>query len=295
MEKDNFKEEKYLKKLEELKTEFANANLIEDLKFREIAKSKEAVEEILRTILNDDKLKVVKTFEQKNLSEAIFHGVVLDCECILKTNEYVNIEVQVEYNDNPIYRMRYNQSALTISHSPKNKNFRYSEIPKIISIMICDFDFFRLKKPIYEVKRILDNTDMIANNGIRELYVNLKALPDDKNLYNLFKILTDKNFIDEKNFPALSSKKPSSFTGGKKMFTGLTRKAYDIGVLAGEEKGIEQGLEQGLEQGIEKGLDEGKKILLIDLLNQKIITEDIVMDKLNINKEELEELKKKYK
>ena len=79
------------------------------------------------------------------------------------------------------------------------------------------------------------------------------------------------------------------------MFTGLTRKAYDIGVLAGEEKGIEQGLEQGLEQGIEKGLDEGKKILLIDLLNQKIITEDVAMDKLNINKEELEELKKKYK
>ena len=287
MEKDNFKEEKYLKKLEELKNEFANANLIEDLKFREIAKSKEAVEEILRTILNDDKLKVIKTFEQKHLSEAMFHGVVLDCECILKTNEYVNIEVQVENIDNPIYRMRYNQSALTISHSPKNKNFRYSEIPKIISIMICDFDFFKLKKPIYEVKRIIEDTDILANNGIREIYVNLKSLPKDKNLYNLFKILTDKNFVDEKNFPALSSKKPSSLIGGKKMFTGLTRKAYDIGVLAGEE--------QGLEQGIDKGINEGKKILLIDLLNQNIITEDIVMEKLNITKDELEELKKKYK
>ena len=291
MEKDYFKEEKYLKRLEDLKEDYENANLIEDLKFREIAKSREAVEEILRTILKDDKLKVVKTFEQKNLSEAMFHGVVLDCECILKTNEYVNIEVQIENNDNPIYRMRYNQSALTISHSPKNKNFRYSEIPKIISIMICDFDFFKLKKPIYEVKRIIEDTSINVDNGIREIYVNLKALPEDKNLYNLFKILTDKNFVDEKNFPALSSKKPSSLKGGKKMFTGLTRKAYDIGVLAGEEHGIEQGFEQGIEQG----LDEGKKILLIDLLNQKIITEDVVMDKLNINKEELEELKKKYK
>ena len=149
--------------------------------------------------------------------------------------------------------------------------------------MICDFDFFRLKKPIYEVKRIIDETNINADNGIREIYVNLKSLPEDKNLYNLFKILTDKNFIDDKNFPALSSKKPSSIRGGKKMFTGLTRKAYDIGVLAGEEHGIEQ------------GISEGKKILLIDLLNQNIITEDVVMDKLNITKEELEELKKKYK
>ena len=293
MERNELKE----KRIKEFAERFEESNLIEDLRFREVAKSKEAVEEILRTILNDDKLKVIKTIEQKNLSEAMFHGVILDCECILNTNEIVNIEVQIENNDNPIFRMRYNQSALTIAHSPRNKKFRYSEIPKIISIMLCDFDYFKLKKPIYEVKRIIEDTNLNADNGIRELYVNLKALPEEKNLYNLFKILTDKDFIDEKDFPNLSNKKPASKRrkGGEKMFSGITKELYEVALNDGIEEGLEKGREQGIEKGIEKGLDEGKKIILIDLLNQKIITEDVVMDKLNINKDELEELKKKYK
>ena len=75
------------------------------------------------------------------------------------------------------------------------------------------------------------------------------------------------------------------------MLNGLTKEFYEVA----KNDGFNQGKEQGIEQGLKQGLDEGKKILLIDLLNQKIITEDVVMDKLNINKEELEELKKKYK
>ena len=54
------------KRIKELTKRFEEASLIEDLKFREIAKSKEAIEEILRTILNDENLKVIKTIEQKN-------------------------------------------------------------------------------------------------------------------------------------------------------------------------------------------------------------------------------------
>ena len=279
MEKDYFKEKtlkKYSKKFEE-------ANLIEDLKFREIAKSKEAVEEILRTILNDDNLKVIKTIEQKNLSEAIYHGVILDCECILSTNEIVNIEVQVAFNDNPVYRMRYNQSALTISHSPKSKSFKYNEISKIISVMICDFDLFKLDEPIYEVERIIKNTNLTADNGVKEIYINLKSSKAKDKLKLLFKVLTDTNFIDENNFPNLSNKKPIYQNGGIKMLNGLTKEFYEVAK------------NDGINQGIEQGLDEGKRILLVDLLNQNLITEDIVMQKLNITKEELNELKKKYK
>ena len=283
MKKDYFKEEtlkKYSKKFEE-------ANLIEDLKFREIAKSKEAIEEILRVILDDDNITVINTVEQKNLSEAIYHGVILDCECILSTDEIVNIEVQVALNDDPLYRMRYNQSALTISHSPKAKAFKYKNIPKIISIMICDFDIFKLDLPLYELVKYVKNTNVIAENGVREIYINLKSTKAFGKLKLLFKMLTDVNFIDENNFPNLSNKKPIHNKGDKKMLNGLTKEFY--------EEVMNHGIEQGLEKGIEQGLDEGKKILLIDLLNQNIITEDVVMDKLNITKDELEELKKKYK
>ena len=70
------------------------------------------------------------------------------------------------------------------------------------------------------------------------------------------------------------------------MLNGLTKEFYEVAK--------NDGINQGIEQGLEQGLDVSKK-LIIDLLNQNIITEEVVMDKLSINKEELEELKKKYK
>ena len=49
---------------------------MDDLKFRQVCKSKDAIEEILRVILKDDKLKVLETIEQRNRSKAMFHGVI---------------------------------------------------------------------------------------------------------------------------------------------------------------------------------------------------------------------------
>ena len=143
---DDARLKKYLQKIEK-------ANLFEDIKFREIAKSKEAIEEILRIILSDDKLEVVRCVEQKSLTKSIFHGVVLDCECILKTREIVNVEMQVDNDDDVVYRMRYNQSALTVQYSPKNKDFKYDSLPRIISIMICNYDPFESGKDQWQRAR----------------------------------------------------------------------------------------------------------------------------------------------
>ena len=78
------------------------------------------------------------------------------------------------------------------------------------------------------------------------------------------------------------------------MLNGLTKEFYEVAKNDGFNQGKEQGIEKGLEQGLKQGLDVSRK-LIMELLNQNIITEEIVMEKLNITKEELEELKKKYK
>ena len=92
--------------------------------------------EILQTILQDDKLEIVEVISQKDLRRPIFHGVILDCVCKLKTNEIVNIEVQVALNDNIEKRVRYNLSMLTIENAPKDKKFKYGNIQDVILIMI---------------------------------------------------------------------------------------------------------------------------------------------------------------
>lgn len=260
------------KLLEKYNKKWKKATLMDDLKFREVAKSKEAVEEILRVILKDNKLKVLETIEQRNRKEAFFHGVILDCECKLKDKTIVNIEVQVAYNDNPMYRMRYNQSVLTIENSPNRKDFKYKSIPKIISIMFCEFDIFKQKKPLYEIYRKVNKTNVIADNGIREIYVNLKANTKDNKLKNLFKIFTTIDYKNEKAFPKLSKKKEEVIElniGGKSM-SGLTLEIY----RDAKKEGISEGIEQGIEQGIAKGREAGRTELLEKLVKEGIITRE---------------------
>ena len=238
------------------------ADLVEDIKFREIAKSKEAVEEILRVVLKDEKLVVVRSIEQKNIAESVFHGVILDCECELKTGELVNIEMQIAFKNAPVKRMRYNQSAMTIAHSPKNKYFDYEKLPSIISIMFCEFDIFGLRDPIYEIKRHVNDTSKISDNGIRELYVNLTAEVEDKKLKELFDILKVLTYMNNQMFPNLSKTKEkfNNMMEGDKFMSGLTREIYIDGYETGEKRGVQQGIEQG------------KLSLLMNLVRDKLIS-----------------------
>lgn len=259
---------KYLQRLE-------TADLVEDIKFREVAKSKEAVQEILRVILDDDKLIVTKCVDQKSLTKSIFHGVILDCECILSTEEVVNVEMQVDLDDNPVYRMRYNQSSLTIQYSPKEKNFNYSKLPKVISIMVCKFDLFKKGKPIYEIIRNVKDCGMIADNGVRELYVNLISKETrGKKLEDLFKIFTDYTYENEEEFPNLTEKKKElrgKLKGGYPM-TGISREIYMDGKA--------------------EGFIIGMKELLVEMYSNNMITKEYAANKLNITEDEFLKLVK---
>lgn len=267
---------KYLSKIKK-------ANLIEDIKFREIAKSKGAIEEILRAILDDQNLKVIRCVEQKSLTKSIFHGVILDSECILSTNEIVNVEMQVEESDNPVYRMRYNQSALTIEYSPKSKCFDYNKLPTIISIMICDFDLFSKNEAIYEVERKVKGCGDIADNGIRELYVNLRSNPQVEKLKYLFKLLIDYDYMDTDNFPELSKVKREvngKAEGGISM-SGLTKEIF----LDGKAEGILQGKAEGKAEGYQE--------LLMDQYTHNMVSKEYAANKLNISVEDFLKLLKK--
>ena len=108
-------------RLKKYNKKFKVSTLMDDMKFRMVCESKGAIEEILRVILKDDKLVVVESIKQKTEDMPMFHGVILDCRCRLKTGEYVDIEVQISLDDDPVKRTRYNASMLTVEHSPKSK------------------------------------------------------------------------------------------------------------------------------------------------------------------------------
>ena len=260
------------RKLAEYEVRLENSNLVEDIKFREIAKSKEAIQEILRVILEDDDLIVVGSISQREMSESIFHGVILDCECWLSTGELVDVEMQIENKNAPVKRMRYNQSAMTIAHSPKDKDFDYEKIPTIITIMFCEFDIFKMKKPIYEIKRIVNNSDVICENGVREIYVNLKAKAKNDKMEELFSILTKLDYTNEQLFPKLTETKIKyeKLRNGGKVMSGLTREIFLDGFASGEKRGAIEGIKE----------------LLIDMYKQNMVSKEYAANKLNITEEE---------
>ena len=282
-EEDERKIARYAKELE-------SSNLVEDIKFREIAKSKEAIQEILRVILDEDDLIVLESIEQKNITESIFHGVILDCLCKLSTGELTNIEMQIEFKNAPVKRMRYNQSAMTIAHSPKDKYFDYNKIPNIISIMFCEFDIFGLREPIYEIKRIVNGSDVICENGVREIYVNLTAETRENKLKELFNILKKIDYMNKQLFPNLTEtkKKYNDLKGGDRIMSGLTREIYLDGYASGEERGKEIGILEGKAEGILAGMKE----LLIEMYNNNMVTKEYAANKLNISEEEFLKLTK---
>ena len=251
--------------------DYKQATPMDDVKFREICKSKGAIEEILRVILNDPELEITELIKQSDESLPIFHGVVLDCKCILGTGELVNVEVQIENGDDPEFRMRYNCSVLTVENSPKSKSFKYKDIPRVILIMFCSFDPFGKGQAIYEVKRVVEGTDVIADNGVRELYINLTAEVSDTKLKSLFKIMSTVDEVDEKEFPILSQTKIDANElnlGGKNNMSGLSLEMYT--------------------DGVEDGRKEGQIATYFKLINHGLIKEEVALNDLNLSKDEFD-------
>ena len=128
--------------------------------------------------------------------------------------------------------------------------------------MLCDFDLFKMNEPIYEVKKFVNSSDIEVNNGVREIYVNLKSKANNKKITALFEILKTDKYINENFFPNLSKKKREIVNleiGGQSM-SGLTLEIYKDG----EKDGIEKGYSYAIKELIKKGIiteTEGKKIL----------------------------------
>ena len=110
---------------------------------------------------------------------------------------------------------------------------------------------FKKGKPIYEIIRNVKDTSIISDNGIREVYVNLKAKASDKKLQSLFNIMMTVDDVDEKSFPVLSKKKEEIndlYIGGDQNMAGLDLVMYKDGLRIGKKEGRLEGREEGIQQ-----------------------------------------------
>lgn len=194
------KERKY--KMCKTKEKVQKLRPIDDVFFEALIKDKGVCEEILRVILEDEKLEVLSVTPQSSIKNLYGRSVRLDAFCKLGTGAFCNIEVQKSDNDDHVRRVRYNASCITANNTEVGADF--IEVPDVTMIYISTFDMFKKGKTIYHCKTVIEETNDAVDNGLREIYVNT-AVNDGSTIAELMECFLQEN-IENKKFPLLSSR-----------------------------------------------------------------------------------------
>ena len=185
---------------EQKKAQVQGFNLMHDDFFAVVMQHKEAIEVVLRILLQKKTLKVKEVRIQYAMRNIIGHSATLDVLAEDDTGKLYNVEVQVKNDDNYQKRVRYYQANMDISFLNKGKH--YKELPELYLIFISAFDIFGENKVCYEIQRVLKDSNRVVENGVHELYFNTKA-KDDTEISKLLQYFKRTN-VGNEDFGALS-------------------------------------------------------------------------------------------
>lgn len=241
-----------------------NLTLFTDLIFREVATNKNFVTELLRVFLNDEKLEIIELTPQRDISIFNQRRVTLDVYCKLSSGKVVNVEVENDtYGERHDHqrRVRYYGSMIDVKNLSPSQDF--SELPDLYMIYLTLRDFIGLGRTVYHVERQIAETQSYLNNGYHEIYINAEV--DDKSsIAEVMKVLSTTDYVNN-NFKTITRMKEEK-------------------IMPVE---VERALEGLKEECRIEGRQEGSLRTYISLLQEGLISEEVVLNKLNISKEEL--------
>ena len=244
--------------LEEKKRIIRDLRPIDDVCFEVLAENKDVVQEILRTILEDDKLIVNDVIVQRSERNIYGRSVRLDALCTLGDGSKCNIEVQRSNEDNHLKRARFNAASITVKDSFPGEHFE--EILELYIVHISEFDFLNGDKTIYHIDKIARETGQVVQDGLHEIFVNT-AVDDGTDIAELMSCFVKKEIKNSK-FPCLSSEMERIKTteGGLSVMC----KEWKQDVDEARAEGIAKGHASGVAEGVEKTKLETAKAMLKD-------------------------------
>lgn len=195
---------------------------IDDVLFHLMYDDIPACEQLLQTIFNDDKLKVLSVEMQDDIANLEGRGVRLDAKCRMADGSVVNVEVQRANDDDHFRRIRYNASVLTAKDTPKSTKFR--DVKEVYAVFISEFDPIetwirsRIKarfldksvienhkpKTIYYMDSVVRGTDFVIDDGFHRILVNAKV-SDGSKVSRLMSLFVKEDF-DDAEFPVSSER-----------------------------------------------------------------------------------------
>ncbi len=124
-------------------------------------------------------------------------------------------------------------------------------------------DFIGLGRTVYHVERQIAETQSYLNNGYHEIYINAEV-DDESSIAEVMKVLSTTDYVNN-NFKTITRMKEEK-------------------IMPVE---VERALEGLKEEYRIEGRQEGSLRTYISLLQEGLISEEVVLNKLNISKEEL--------
>ena len=166
--------------------------LIDDVFFEVFASDIPACQEILRTILEDEKLIVNDVIVQSSERNIYGRSVRLDALCTLGDGSLCNIEIQRSDSDNHLKRARFNAASITVKESEPGMNFE-----NVKDVYISEKDFFKAGLTTYHIDKIIRENGITVEDGLHEIFVNA-AVDDGSNIAELMQCFKQKDLNNPK-------------------------------------------------------------------------------------------------
>ena len=139
--------------------------------------SKEAVECILRIILKDKDLHVVEVIVQDVEPNLYGRGVRLDVHAIDGKGRHFDIEIQRASSGASLKRSRHNGAVIDAETVRKGGDPR--SLPDTYIIFICEKDPFNDGLPVYTVRKYIEETGKLVDDGMYYVFSNAEYAGND--------------------------------------------------------------------------------------------------------------------
>ena len=258
--------------LEEKIEQVKNFRPIDDTFFEVLADDIGVCQEMLRIILEDEKLIVKDVIVQSSERNLYGRSVRLDALCILGNGKKCNVEVQRSNEDHHLKRVRFNASVITVRDSQTDDKFE--ETIDLIVVYISEFDIFKCGRVIYHVDSVIRETQEKVDDGLERVFVNT-AVKDGTTISEYMDCFLQKE-IDNAKFPKLTNRVHylKHEEGGVNAVCEIMRK-YSEEVA---EKAYQQGEEAGKEIGKEIGQRQANIAAIKNMIIRFQATKEIILE-----------------
>ena len=258
--------------LEEKIEQVKNFRPIDDTFFEVLADDIGVCQEMLRIILEDEKLIVKDVIVQSSKRNLYGRSVRLDALCILGNGKKCNVEVQRSNEDHHLKRVRFNASVITVRDSQTDDKFE--ETIDLIVVYISEFDIFKRGRVIYHVDSVIRETQEKVDDGLERVFVNT-TVKDETSISEYMGCFQQKE-IDNAKFPKLTNRVHylKHEEGGVNAVCEIMRK-YSEEVA---EKAYQQGEEAGKEIGKEIGQRQANIAAIKNMIIRFQATKEIILE-----------------